>query len=139
MDIKRIESLLEKYLNAETNLQEETILNNYFTNNNVESHLKVYQPLFSYFNKTKKETYTKTIKLESKRKVNKKWLSVAASIMLMVSVYSEYYIYQKNQAKETYRQTQQAFELLSTTLNKGSNAVGQLKTLENTKNKIFKQ
>jgi hypothetical protein len=137
MDIKQIESLLEKYLNAETTLKEERILTDYFTNNDVESHLKEYQAIFGYFVGSKKETYTKTIRLEPKRR-NWKWLSVAASVMLMVSVYAGYNNYQRNQARMTYEQTQVAFNLLSTTLNKGSNAIGQLNTYEDTKNKIFK-
>ena len=137
MEIKKIESLLDKYLNAETTLQEERILRDYFTNNRVESHLKAYQPLFGYFNESKKETYTKTIRLEPKRR-NQRWLSIAASIVLMVSLYGGYNNYQRNQAELAYKQTQMAFNLLSTTLNKGSNAIGQLETFEDTKNKIFK-
>ena len=89
MELANIEKLVEKYLEAETTLQEETTLRNYFKEGDVAPHLQEYAFMFNYFTTTKDETYTKTIKLEPKqsKKRNYKWLSVAASIMLLLSVF----------------------------------------------------
>ena len=71
--------------------------------------------------------------------MNWKWLSVAASIVLLVSVYTGYQNNQQKKAERIYAETKQAFELLSTNLNKGTVAIAQLQHFEDTKNKIFKQ
>ncbi len=132
-----IEQLLEKYLNAETTLKEEAILSDYFTSNHVASHLEEYKALFGYFAKSKSERYTKTIQLKTK-KTNWKLYSVAASIVLLFSVYVGYQIDQRREAKIAFQQTQMAFQLLSKNLNKGATAIGYLENYETTKKKIFK-
>ena len=67
MELANIEKLVEKYLNAETSLQEEATLKNYFTEGNVAPHLLEYKFMFTYFTKEKDETYTKDIELEPKK------------------------------------------------------------------------
>ncbi len=42
MELANIEKLVEKYLNAETTLQEERTLKNYFIGGNVAIHLQEY-------------------------------------------------------------------------------------------------
>lgn len=144
MELANIEKLVEKYLNAETSLQEEATLRNYFLSDNVAPHLEAYQSMFSYFQFNKGETYTKAIKLkpEKTKRKNLKWLSVAASIALLVSVYLGYDQYEKYQervlAEETYAKVENALLMLSTNLNKGKSAFNNLYTYENTVNKIFK-
>jgi len=138
MELANIEKLLEKYLNAETTIAEEKELKNYFLNGNVAPHLEEYQALFGYFSTSKNERYTKTIQLKS-QKQRWKWLSVAASIVLLVSVYSGYENIQQRKAERVYTETIGALELLSTNLNKGNVAIAQLQRFEDTTNKIFKQ
>ena len=140
MELANIEKLVEKYENAETSLQEETTLRNYFTGGNVAPHLQEYEYMFNYFATTKDETYTKTIQLEPKKskKRNFKWLSVAASIMLLFSVFIGRQEYQKYQAEQKFQQVKKALGMLSSNLKKGENAVATLYTYENTVNKILK-
>ena len=138
MELANIEKLLEKYLNAETSITEEKELKNYFSSDNVAPHLAEYQALFGYFSTSKNERYTKTIQLKS-QKQRWKWLSVAASIVLLVSVYSGYENIQQRKAERVYTETIGALELLSTNLNKGNVAIAQLQRFEDTTNKIFKQ
>ncbi len=143
MELANIEKLVEKYLNAETSLQEETTLRNYFTGGNVAQHLQEYEYMFNYFATTKDETYTKTIELEPKKskKRNFKWLSVAAFIMLLFSVFVGKIAHDKAQEKKAekiYAQVTKGLKLLSTNLKKGENAVATLYTYENTVNKILK-
>lgn len=138
MELVNIEKLLEKYLDAETSIAEENKLKTYFSGAQVAPHLEEYREMFGYFSASKKEKFTKTIQLKS-RKLNWKWLSVAASAVLLVSVYTGYQKNQQAKAEKIYEETQYAFTLLSANLNKGTAAISELQEFENTTNKIFKQ
>ena len=138
MELASIEKLLEKYLDAETTIAEEKELRNYFLSENVAPHLQEYQEMFGYFSTSKNERFTKTIQLKS-QKMNWKWLSVAASVVLLVSVYTGYQNNQKREAERIYTETQLAFGMLAANLNKGNEAILKLQHFEDTKNKIFKQ
>lgn len=48
MDYKYIEQLLEHYWEAQTNLEEESILRSFFNQENVPTHLRKYQALFVF-------------------------------------------------------------------------------------------
>ena len=144
MELANIEKLVEKYLNAATTLQEETTLKNYFTEGTVAPHLQEYAYMFNYFATVKDETYTKTIELEPKKSKarNFKWLSVAASVMLLFSVfigkhqYDEYQ--QRKKAEVIYAQVAKGLKLLSTNLKKGEQAVATLYTYQSKANNALK-
>jgi len=144
MELANIEKLVEKYLEAKTTLQEETTLKNYFTGGNVAKHLQEYTSLFNYFNTAKEEIFTKAISLEPKKskKRNLKWLSVAASVAVLFSIFVGKQQYdknvQRNEAKRIYAQVSKGLELLSTNLKKGEQAVAILYTYENSVNNILK-
>lgn len=138
MELVNIEKLLEKYLDAETSIAEENELKTYFSGDDVAPQLEEYRELFGYFSASKKEQFTKPIQLKS-RKLNWKWYSVAASAVLLVSVYTGYQKNQQAKAEKIYEETQYAFNLLSANLNKGTAAISELQEFENTTNKIFKQ
>jgi hypothetical protein len=140
MELANIEQLVEKYLDAETTLQEETTLKNYFIEGSVAPHLQVYAYMFTYFAAVKEETYTKTIALEPKKskRRNYKWLSVAASIVLLFSVFIGKQEYERYQALKQFEQISKGLRLLSQNLKKGEQAVATLYTYENTVNKILK-
>lgn len=138
MELAKIEQLLEKYLEAETTLQEETVLSEYFKSTNVAPHLEEYRALFGYFTESRTEKFTQTIQLKREKK-NWKWLSVAASVVLLFSVYTGYVKYQEYQAQKAFEETQMAFQLLSENLNKSTVALAYLGEYETTTNKIFKQ
>lgn len=140
MELANIEKLVEKYLNAATTLQEETTLKNYFTEGSVAPHLQEYANMFNYFAIAKDETYTKTIQLEPKKskRRNFKWLSVAASVMLLFSVFIGKQEYERHQAKKQFEQISKGLRLLSFNLKKGEKAVASLYTYEDTVKKILK-
>ncbi|MHB1147697.1 MAG: hypothetical protein ACYC01_08900 [Lutibacter sp.] len=138
MELVNIEKLLEKYLDAETSIAEENKLKTYFSGDDVAPHLEEYREMFGYFSASKSERFTKTIQLKS-RKLNWKWLSVAASAVLLVSVYTGYQKNQQEKAEKIYLETQFAFNMLSANLNKGTAAISELQEFENTTNKILKQ
>jgi len=139
MELAKIEKLIEKYLEAETTLEEEIFLKKYFTEKDVPSHLEEYRKLFTYFVNSSLDTSRKPITLPRNRSIIS-WLAVAAIAVLFVSIFS---IYQNNlnerkQAELAYMETQKALDLISFSLNKGNDAIAQLQTFENSHNKIFK-
>lgn len=138
MELVNIEKLLEKYLDAETTIAEENNLKAYFSGDNVAPHLEEYRAMFGYFSANKNEKFTKTIQLKTQKR-NWKWLSVAASIVLLVSVYTGYEKNQQQKAEKIYNETQMAFNMLSANLNKGTVAISKLQEFETTTNKILKQ
>lgn len=124
MELANIEKLLEKYLNAESTLQEEKILKEYFNSNDVAPHLKEYGMMFGYFKQSKNETYTKTIQLKPKRtKKNWKWLSIAASIALIITLFIGKNKYDKYQQQQQFVKVKEALQLISFNLNKGNDAL----------------
>ena len=140
MELANIEKLVEKYLNAETSLQEEATLKNYFTEGMIAPHLQEYESMFCYFTISKEETFTKTIQLETKKPSGKnlKWLSVAASFALLVSVFIGSQEYEKYQQEKTFAQVSYALNMLSLNLKKGERAIQKVQTYENTINTILK-
>tara|TARA_B110000908_G_scaffold172095_1_gene237640 strand:+ start:4133 stop:4567 length:435 start_codon:yes stop_codon:yes gene_type:complete len=144
MELANIEKLVDKYLNAETTLQEEATLKNYFTGAFVAEHLREYAPLFNYFAIAKAETFTKTIQLtpEKSKKKHFKWWSVAASVVLLLSIFIGRQEYKNNEqrkeAKIIYAQVTKGLALLSLNLKKGEQAVATLYLYENTVHKILK-
>jgi cell division protein FtsB len=144
MELANIEKLVEKYVNAETSLQEEATLKNYFAEGNMPPHLQEYESMFMYFETAKDETYTQTIQLEPKKskRRNLQWITVAASVVLLLGVFvgkNKYGEYQeRKEAEKIFAQVSNGFKLLSTNLKKGEQAVATLYTYENKINKILK-
>jgi len=138
MELNNIEKLLQKYLDAETTIAEENELKTYFLGNNVAPHLEEYKVLFSYFSISKKEELQKPIQLKTKKQ-GWKWLYIAASIVLVASIYTGYQKNEQQKAEKIYNETRLALAMLSKNLNKGNDAIAQLQYFEYTKNKVFKQ
>lgn len=145
MELASIEKLIERYENAETSLQEEQVLKNYFQEHKVPAHLEEYKALFNYFSESSTERYTKTLPLKPRRTAWK-WLSVAAAVVLMVSIYSvtgfgtdKLSAADQQEAEIAYAETQKAFQLISQNLNKGNSvAIAGLGEFEKAQNKVFK-
>ena len=127
MESAKIEKLLEKYYEAETSLQEEKILKEYFSGSEIPAHLQEHKDMFNYFDNSLLETSNRSIKL-TKRTIALRWLSIAAMLVFFISVYS---LYQQNEAEKqearlAYMETQKSLELISSSLNKGTGAIAQL-------------
>jgi hypothetical protein len=143
MELANIEQLIERYENAETSLKEEQMLKEYFQQENVPTHLSEYKAYFNYFSEESTERYTKTLPIKPRR-TNLKWLSVAAAVVLMVSIYSinnsdELSVKERQEAELAYQETQKAFQLISQNLNKGNSvAIAGLQEFGKAKNKVFK-
>ncbi|ETN95939.1 hypothetical protein SAMN04487906_0698 [Zhouia amylolytica] len=141
--VKKIELLIEKYFAAETTVAEEQELRNYFSQTDVAPHLQAYQPMFVYFSTEQQESYSKTVSLKPRRKKYLAWISVAAMIAIVVSVWVANPFQPNNlgtyeDPEIAFQETQKALEFLSANLNLGIEEIGHLKEFEQAKNKILK-
>ena len=150
MALDKIEKLLEKYFEGETSIVEENELKVYFTSTNVAQHLEQYQPIFGYFSQAKEQQFTQEIPLKSKKRNVVLWLSIAASVVIMLGVGTFMY-FETNKLEQfaacspednpqlALEQTQKALALVSEHLNTGIESVNYINEYENSKNRIFKQ
>lgn len=89
--MKNIDKLLDKYFNGVTSAEEEKVLKEYFSKENISPEHEMYKPLFSAF-ESEKQIVAPVFNIPDERKEKKSisktvWLtvaSVAAVIMLMV-------------------------------------------------------
>jgi hypothetical protein len=160
MALDRIEILLEKYFEAETSIVEEQELKNYFTSSDVAPLLEQYKPLFAYEVQAKQEQFSfapigfqprvpATIPLNTIKRKSAFWFSVAASVIILLSIglYTfNHYNQQKSKDYGTYsdpeiafRETQKALTMISESVNKGIGSMNYLNEFEQTKNRIFKK
>lgn len=143
MELSNIEKLIEKYENAETSLQEEQVLKAFFQQDAVPAHLLEYKTMFNYFDQSSTERYTKSIQLKPIRS-NWKWLSIAATVALLVSIYTinspgTLNESERQEAQLAFQETQKAFQLISQNLNKGNTvALAGLQEFGKAQNKVFK-
>ncbi|MCC9061499.1 hypothetical protein [Flavobacterium piscisymbiosum] len=152
MEFNKIENILEKYFQGETSIAEENQLKEYFSSSNVAQHLEQYKPMFGYFSQVKEQKSTQDIPLKTKKR-NVAWLSIAASVVVLLGVGTYFYVSEKNAApavaqtelgtydnpEEALAATQKALALLSSNVNVGIGSVQYINEYEQSKNKIFKQ
>jgi len=131
MVLNNIETLLEKYDNGETSLKEEQQLKTYFAQETVAPHLESYRVMFQHFNSEQQEQFTKNLPLQSKKSTLRRWLSVAAVAVLMVSIYTQVDTKKgldslTHDELLAYNQTIKALNLVSAKLNEGSQGLNTL-------------
>ncbi|MNF94591.1 hypothetical protein D3C84_773050 [compost metagenome] len=152
MELDKIENILEKYFQGETTIAEEKELKEYFSSPNVAQHLGQYKPMFGYFSQVKQQKSTQEIPLQTKKR-NVAWLSIAASVVVLLGIGTFYYVSQEtatpvvaqselgtyDDPEEALAATQKALALLSNNVNVGIESVQYIQEYEQSKNKIFKQ
>ncbi len=160
MALDRIEILLEKYFEAETSIAEEKELKDYFTSSDVAPLLEQYKPLFDYAVQAKQEQFSfapigfqprvqATIPLNTIKRKSAFWFSVAASVIILLSIGLFTYNHYNQQKSEDYgtysdpeiafRETQKALAMISESVNKGIGSMNYLNEFEQSKNRIFKK
>lgn len=140
MEYNKWQNLIQKYLEAETTLEEEEALRNYFASEqNIPDEFKKLSPIFAFTSVEKKDKQPqKTIKQKTKTKYV--W-GVAASLLMLVSM--GIYVHQKQQQKReielAFAETQRALLMLSEHLNTGMQQMHHLKEFNSTTEIILKQ
>ena len=146
MELNRIETILEKYFQGETSVSEEKELKNYFSSSNVAQHLEQYKPLFGYFSEASEQEFKQTIPLQSKKR-NVKWLSIAASVIVLLGISTFTYFHSTTEKEDlgtcenpeaAFAATQKALALLSENVNVGIESVEYINEYEYSKDLIFK-
>ena len=149
MELDKIENLLEKYFEAETSIAEEKELKDYFSSSDVAPPLEQYKALFSYAFQAKQEQFKATIPLNTRKRKRVVWLSVAASVAVLLGVglftFNNYNQLKSNDLgtyddpEVAFRETQKALAMISESVNKGIGSMKYLNEFEQSKNKIFKK
>jgi hypothetical protein len=150
MALDRIENLIDKYFEGETSIAEENELKVYFSSTDVAQHLKQYQTIFGYFSQAKEQQFTQEIPLQTRKRNVVLWLSIAASVVVMLGVGTMMYF--NNDKEEQFvacspednpelalQQTEKALALVSEHLNTGIESVSYINEYEQSKNRIFKK
>ena len=143
MELKVIEGLLEKYLDAETSIKEEERLRMYFSSEEVAPHLQEYIPMFSYFRMAKEEKFTGDLKNGFGKKKVYSWVAVAASIVILLGV-----VVQQNERVNEFgtyedpelamQKTREALEMVSMYMSTGTEDLGYLQEFNSATEKIVK-
>ncbi len=143
MELKKIESLLEKYNEGETTLQEEILLRDYFTQQeSVPEEWVVYHQLFLYYAQAKKETLSSQNKQKSFS--TKTLLLVAAGAALVFSLQlsgvfeTSLAPINEEAAKLAFQEFQNQMKTVSTHLNKGAEKAAYLDYWNTTTQKLIK-
>ena len=147
MEPFKIDLLLEKYFEAETSIAEENDLRTFFSSQEVPEHLQQYQSIFGYFEITKEQKFEqKTQPQRKKRSV--KWLSIAASIVIMLGVgifsYNNLKTFPNQDLGDfktpeaAFEATQKALLMLSENVNVGVSGATHMQEFNNVKDKVFK-
>lgn len=150
MALDKIEVLVEKYFDAETSIAEESELKVYFSSENVAQHLQHYTSLFVHFKEAKEEQFTTPIVLKTNKKNYSAWLSVAATVTILLGIGSFMYVNNQQNAVPTaygtyddpevaFRETQKALALISAHVNTGIESVNYIAEYQTSKDKIFKE
>lgn len=151
MDLQKINTLLEKYLEGETNVSEEKALKAFFQKEDIPADLAPYKALFNYLSHEAsaeaahqenwspwKDQHTSDEK-DTPQWWASKWSHVAVvTILFSVSLFSARNYYQKKQAEIAYQQTLEAFSLLAQNYQKATAPAFYLNEFEQAKAKIYK-
>jgi hypothetical protein len=143
MELNKIEQLLEKYLEGETSLNEEQLLQEFFNSKHVPSHLLSYQPLFNYFMTAKTEVYTKNLPLKSTTSAVYKWFGVAAAILISAGVFFNWSVsnadlgtYKKDETQLAYNQFVESMQMVSKNFNQGTSQVNYLQAINTAQDQV---
>ncbi|MDR1369752.1 MAG: hypothetical protein LBJ72_06460 [Dysgonamonadaceae bacterium] len=95
-DYKHIEELLERFFDGRTSNEEEQKLYSFFSGNDIPERLKSYIPLFQFFETEMKREFNNiqnkipgTKKLTGIKKQLSLWIGIAASFLLLVTVFNK--------------------------------------------------
>ena len=147
MELAKIESVLDAYFEGETTLAEEKMLREYFSGTNVAPHLEAYKSLFIGLKNAQAEVSEREVILPGVTTISNRrwWLSVAASVVIVLGVVglqfsgnSNQLTSEEEQALAEFNKTKETLLLLSKSFNKGTGELAVLGEFTIAKNKILK-
>ncbi len=144
MEFNNVKALLDAYFEGNTTIAQEQELQDYFNGTQIETSLQSYAPLFKSFKASRAEVSESVFEIPIEKVDNHWWLSVAAAVVVVLGVTG--FVYNSNnslsaeeqQALTALKQSQEAMQLLSQNLNKGTKTLLLTNQFEIHKNKFFK-
>jgi len=144
MESTKIEQLLDAYFEANTTLEEENVLKDYFKSGDVEEHLRVYQSLFVGLGNAKDEVLQKELHLPQKKGITTNWwYGIAATVAVMFVVAGTLFTdsglsQDEQEALAALNKSKEAMMILSESFNKGTEELAVLDQFTIAKSKILK-
>ena len=144
MELTRIEKLLETYFEGNTTLEEEKMLRDYFKDDEVADHLKVYQSLFVGLGNAQGEILKRELSLPTKTSLSRNWwYGIAATVAVMFviagTMFSGSGLSQEEQeALAALNKSKETMLILSESFNNGTKELAVLDQFTIAKNKILK-
>lgn len=144
MESEKIEHILKKFFEAETTLQEERALQEYFNSDHVAPHLQEYTLLFTYFKDSKEAHFPKKVNDTSERKKVYSWVAIAASIAILAGIFlqkeqrgiSDFGSYENPEL--ALEKTKETLKMVSQLMNTGNEDLLYIKEFNAAKNSLLK-
>lgn len=142
MTTNEIEQILERYYDGESTLTEEKLLREYFSGSEVADHLKMHQPLFTYFTSQAAahiEKEPKVVTMTSTRNNILYVASLAAGVLLVIGLFFTFLNNNVNHSRSgsndpelqlAFLQAEDALMLVSGNLNNGIHLVQKLASFD---------
>ena len=148
MELSNIEKLLIKYEDGNTSVEEEKILQKYFTSGTVPAHLKEYQSMFSFSANAREHTYKGKV-LPQKKRRRFAWMGIAASIVIAMGIFltvnnttkelEEHTLGTIEDPEEAYLKARETLLLVSQAFNTGKEDLTYVEEFDKAKNKYIKE
>jgi hypothetical protein len=138
-----IQALMEKYLEGQTSLEEETLLQRYFNDAEkpIDPSWEWARDVFLYAH-NEQQLKVSLAEPSTRRSSGISWMRIAASFALLIvtffGVYRLQEEYQERKMQEAYAETKKAFELISKQFQHAQKQVAYLDYMGQTTKKIFK-
>jgi hypothetical protein len=138
-----IQALMEKYLEGQTSLEEETLLQRYFNDAEkpIDPSWEWARDVFLYAH-NEQQLKVSLAEPSTRRSSGISWIRIAASFALLIvtsfGVYRLQEDYQERKMQEAYVETKKAFELISKQLQYAQEQIAYLDYMGQTTQKIFK-
>lgn len=146
MELDKLETLLKRYDEGETTLEEEKLLRKYFHSAEIPEHLKEYKVIFNFSEKERRIHYPGKFQLKSGRK----WYAIglAASILIAVGIFTFHENDQQNfsqnelgtieNPEEAYFKAKETLQMVAQIMNNSKEELVYLEEFNKTKNQIIK-
>ncbi len=138
MEYDRLKTLLNRYLEAETTVEEEQWLAKYVKTHQVPEEFTWAKVLFDY---TANQKAVEVLSIEKDLKSSTKLLRIAASVaLIIVTCFGVYRLEENHKEKQlqlAYQHTREAFDLIAEQMNKAANKASYLTYYEQSINTLI--
>ena len=145
MDYKAINNTINRYFDGISTLEEECILKQYFSSDNVHPEHMAYKPLFDHYGNTQSVTNPKQIRLPYRKQKNYK-LAIVAILVIGLGIFglsiknnlTNQQLVSKNITPEKGQKAFKEIQKFSKSVNNGMKRASALSIFGKTTNRIFK-